>query len=59
MADEEDPKEYRWETGYERTWCVIFLLYIFTSTERNKRMTFLVVVFVFIVFIVYVYFVVV
>uniref|UniRef100_A0A182MI03 C2H2-type domain-containing protein n=1 Tax=Anopheles culicifacies TaxID=139723 RepID=A0A182MI03_9DIPT len=20
MADEEDPKEYRWETGYEKTW---------------------------------------
>jgi hypothetical protein len=20
MADEDDPKEYRWETGYEKTW---------------------------------------
>jgi transcription initiation factor TFIIH subunit 2 len=20
MVDEEDPKEYRWETGYEKTW---------------------------------------
>lgn len=20
MTDEDEPKEYRWETGYERTW---------------------------------------
>lgn len=20
MADDDDPKEYRWETGYEKTW---------------------------------------
>lgn len=26
MADEEDPKEYRWESGYEKTWYYKFYL---------------------------------
>ena len=25
--DEQDPKEYRWETGYEKTWYV-YIIYI-------------------------------
>lgn len=24
MADEDDGKEYRWETGYEKTWYALF-----------------------------------
>lgn len=24
MADEEEEKEYRWETGYEKTWYICF-----------------------------------
>lgn len=35
MADEDEAKEYRWETGYERTWLVIlfnhFFYYYFQS----------------------------
>lgn len=27
MADEEEEKEYRWETGYEKTWYSYFLEY--------------------------------
>jgi len=29
MADEDDGKEYRWETGYEKTWynLITFLCY--------------------------------
>lgn len=26
MADEDEVKEYRWETGYEKTWCVIHFI---------------------------------
>lgn len=40
MADEDEAKEYRWETGYERTWLVIlfnhFLLLLF-SIEHNTN----------------------
>lgn len=51
MAEEEDPKEYRWETGYERTWSV-FLNFQFQlkladaisvqltiAGNRSKKMT--------------------
>lgn len=28
MADEEEEKEYRWETGYEKTWYIyIYICY--------------------------------
>ena len=26
MADEEEEKEYRWETGYEKTWYVFEII---------------------------------
>lgn len=39
MADEDEAKEYRWETGYERTWLVFLfnhlLLLLLFSIERN------------------------
>lgn len=25
MADDEEEKEYRWETGYEKTWYYLFI----------------------------------
>ena len=27
MADEEEGKEYRWETGYERTWWALYIFF--------------------------------
>lgn len=51
MAEEEDPKEYRWETGYERTWSVFLNFYshlnevnalsvpLTIAGNRSKKMT--------------------
>lgn len=32
MADEEEEKEYRWETGYEKTW----YKYVIMKLYKNK-----------------------
>lgn len=29
MADEEEEKEYRWETGYEKTWYILTFFKLF------------------------------
>lgn len=35
MMDEEDPKEYRWETGYEKTW--YYNLFRLVREDRSKK----------------------
>lgn len=37
MADEDDIKEYRWETGYERTWYVIKSLNLIVQFTEIKH----------------------
>lgn len=38
MADEEEEKEYRWETGYEKTWYIYIymLLWYYIKTKLIK-----------------------
>lgn len=42
MAEEEEEKEYRWETGYEKTWYSfiyydILYLYVFCDFINNWK----------------------
>lgn len=36
MADEEEEKEYRWETGYEKTWYIYIYIYVIMILYKNK-----------------------
>lgn len=35
-GEEEDPKEYRWETGYEKTWYILLKYFFFCPAPNLK-----------------------
>lgn len=42
--DEQDPKEYRWETGYEKTWLVLWVQDLVSLSYSESDLHFMLVV---------------